>query len=234
MRCARCDRHSIVVLAGYVLGAFALYWGLPEQMPPSWTVPGRGTVWLGAPMVAFLLPTAVAVTDVTAARALRQASDRRVELGERPGDLRRHHVAVHDLCRGCARNGARSALLGLLRGQRVGGSNRAADVGLHDDQHRESPSQNSPKPRDRHPHSPHAFGPCALDPSAPICGIHRRGVWRCDRPLGDCGAETRWARDDPPGWASRTRRNLASRPVFRKACPCLKEAPGKPRTAWLA
>lgn len=54
---------TFVVLAGYVLGAFALYWGLPEQVPPSWTVPGRGIVWLGAPMVAFLLPTAVAVTD---------------------------------------------------------------------------------------------------------------------------------------------------------------------------
>lgn len=53
-----------VVIAGYVLGAFALYWGLPEQVPPSWTVPGRRTLWLGAPMVAFLLPTAVAATDL--------------------------------------------------------------------------------------------------------------------------------------------------------------------------
>jgi len=53
-----------IIFAGYVLGAFALYWGLPEEVPPSWTVPGRGTFWLGAPMVAFLLPTAVAVTDL--------------------------------------------------------------------------------------------------------------------------------------------------------------------------
>ena len=56
--------QSLVIFAGYVLGAFALYWGLPEEIPPSWTVPGHGTLWLGVPMVAFLLPTAVAVTDL--------------------------------------------------------------------------------------------------------------------------------------------------------------------------
>jgi uncharacterized membrane protein len=39
------------------------YSGLPQEIPPSWSVPGRGAVWLGAPMVAFLLPTAVVVTD---------------------------------------------------------------------------------------------------------------------------------------------------------------------------
>ena len=56
--------QSLVIFTGYVLGAFALYRGLPEQVPPSWTVPGRGIFWLGAPMVAFLLPTAAAVTDL--------------------------------------------------------------------------------------------------------------------------------------------------------------------------
>jgi uncharacterized membrane protein len=56
--------HLLVVVAGYALGALALYSGLPQEIPPSWSVPGRGTVWLGAPMVAFLLPTAVAVTDL--------------------------------------------------------------------------------------------------------------------------------------------------------------------------
>jgi uncharacterized membrane protein len=55
--------QTFVVLAGYVLGAFALYQGLPEQVPPSWTVAGGGTLWLGAPMIAFLMPTAVAVTN---------------------------------------------------------------------------------------------------------------------------------------------------------------------------
>ena len=56
--------QNLVIFAGYALGAFALYWGLPEQVPPSWAGSGRGTVWLGAPMVVFLLPTAVAITDL--------------------------------------------------------------------------------------------------------------------------------------------------------------------------
>ena len=43
-----------VVVAGYVLGAAAMSWGLPEQVPPF---------GLGAAMAAFLLPTAVAITD---------------------------------------------------------------------------------------------------------------------------------------------------------------------------
>ena len=53
--------HVLVIVAGYVLGA-TLYSGLPEQIPPSWKVSGLGTLWLGRPMVAFLLPTAAAVT----------------------------------------------------------------------------------------------------------------------------------------------------------------------------
>jgi uncharacterized membrane protein len=55
--------RTVVVAAGYVLGGFALYLGLPEQVPPSWTVSASRTLWLGGPMVAFLLPTAVAITD---------------------------------------------------------------------------------------------------------------------------------------------------------------------------
>jgi uncharacterized membrane protein len=55
--------QNLVIVAGFVLGASAAYWGLPEEVPPSWTVSGRGTLWLGGPMVAFLLPTAVAITD---------------------------------------------------------------------------------------------------------------------------------------------------------------------------
>jgi uncharacterized membrane protein len=54
--------HLLVVVAGYALGASALS-GLPQEIPPFWSVPGRGTLWLGGPMVAFLLPTAVAITD---------------------------------------------------------------------------------------------------------------------------------------------------------------------------
>ena len=54
--------HNLVIVAGYALGA-ALYSRLPEEIQPSWTVADRGTVWSGAFMVAFLLPTAAAVTD---------------------------------------------------------------------------------------------------------------------------------------------------------------------------
>jgi uncharacterized membrane protein len=43
------------VLAGLALGAVAMVTGLPDEIPPS---------WLGRPMVAFLLPAAVAVMDV--------------------------------------------------------------------------------------------------------------------------------------------------------------------------
>jgi hypothetical protein len=53
--------HSLVILAGYALGA-AVYPRLPAQIPPSWTASGHGPVWVGALMVAFLLPTATAVT----------------------------------------------------------------------------------------------------------------------------------------------------------------------------
>jgi uncharacterized membrane protein len=56
--------QTCVALAGYVLGGIALYWGLPDQVPPSWAVSAGRTFWLGAPMVAFLLPTAVIVTDL--------------------------------------------------------------------------------------------------------------------------------------------------------------------------
>jgi uncharacterized membrane protein len=54
--------HNLVIVAGYGLGV-ALYAGLPDQIPPALNVSGRSTVWLGGPMVAFLLPTAAAITD---------------------------------------------------------------------------------------------------------------------------------------------------------------------------
>ena len=55
--------HALVILAGYASGAFALAWGLPAHVPPYWTLPGDGTLSLGAPLLAFLLPSAVALTD---------------------------------------------------------------------------------------------------------------------------------------------------------------------------
>jgi uncharacterized membrane protein len=67
--------HALI-LAGYAVGGIALAVGLPEQMPPSWTVSARRTVWLGAPMAAWLLPTAAAVTDALLRRlAIRHAVD---------------------------------------------------------------------------------------------------------------------------------------------------------------
>lgn len=54
---SRRSPHNFLIVAGYGLGA-ALYSGLPEQIPPSWSVSGRGTFWLGGLVVAFLLPTA--------------------------------------------------------------------------------------------------------------------------------------------------------------------------------
>ena len=54
--------HS-TILAGYALGAVALYWGLPAEIPPSWTGPSGEITWLGGTMVAFLLPTATVVIE---------------------------------------------------------------------------------------------------------------------------------------------------------------------------
>ena len=62
MRCSASAR-TCVALVGYVLGAVALYWGFPEQVPPAWTFSSGRTLSLGAPMVAFLLPTAAIVSD---------------------------------------------------------------------------------------------------------------------------------------------------------------------------
>ena len=42
--------HYLVVAAGYLFGAVALRAGLPEEIPPRWTV-GHSTFWLGAPAV---------------------------------------------------------------------------------------------------------------------------------------------------------------------------------------
>jgi hypothetical protein len=51
------------ILAGYALGVGALYWRLPAEIPPLWTGPSGDVIWLGAPMAAFLLPTATAVIE---------------------------------------------------------------------------------------------------------------------------------------------------------------------------
>jgi uncharacterized membrane protein len=56
--------QKALILAGSVVGVAALWRGLPEHIPPSGSVPGFGTLSFGAAMVAFLLPTALALTDV--------------------------------------------------------------------------------------------------------------------------------------------------------------------------
>ena len=55
-------RH-VTLGIGFALGAIALYAGLPVEVPPSWAPADGRTVWLGAPFVAFLLPTAGLVID---------------------------------------------------------------------------------------------------------------------------------------------------------------------------
>ena len=54
--------HS-AILGGYALGAVALFWGLPAEIPPSWTRPSGDITWVGGTMVAFLLPTATVVIE---------------------------------------------------------------------------------------------------------------------------------------------------------------------------
>ena len=54
------------VLAGLALGVVAMATGLPTPIPPS---------WLGTPMVAFLLPAAVAVMDVLLRTVTRRPVD---------------------------------------------------------------------------------------------------------------------------------------------------------------
>lgn len=51
------------ILGGYLLGGGALVWRLPTEIPPSWTGSDGTVIWLGAVMVAFLLPTATLVIE---------------------------------------------------------------------------------------------------------------------------------------------------------------------------
>ena len=169
--------------------------GLPQQVPPSWTVSAGRTLWLGAPMVAFLLPTARR-DRFPVAGPLRQASRRRV--GTR-------RIRSRSTMRSCCGSPSLS-WVSMERyywryrtaiGTEVGGGTRPPDAGLHDDQHRESASENSTQSRDRHPHT---ASRCADRRSGRACtegGIYDRRMWRGHRPVSDCSASTRRARDDP-------------------------------------
>jgi uncharacterized membrane protein len=55
--------HYLAIAVGYGLGVAALLAGLRRDIPPAWHAPGLGIIWLGTPIVAFLLPTALALTD---------------------------------------------------------------------------------------------------------------------------------------------------------------------------
>jgi uncharacterized membrane protein len=81
MRTSRLIVHG-AVSAGYALGGAALWLGLPSEIPPSWTAASGEVVWLGGPLVAFLLPTTVAVTY----RLLRSLS--------RTGPIDQHDAAL--------------------------------------------------------------------------------------------------------------------------------------------
>lgn len=52
-------RKRVIIAAGYVLGAFALFRGLPAYGAS----PDAGTLSMNAVMLAFLLPTAAAISD---------------------------------------------------------------------------------------------------------------------------------------------------------------------------
>jgi hypothetical protein len=58
------SRYHLVALAGHGLGAAALAVGLPARVPFWWTRVAGAAIPLGALMVAFLLPTAVALTGI--------------------------------------------------------------------------------------------------------------------------------------------------------------------------
>ena len=67
MRSPRAITYASVLL-GLALGLIAMVQGLPARIPPS---------WLGVPMVAFLLPAAVAVTDALLRNVSRRPVDPR-------------------------------------------------------------------------------------------------------------------------------------------------------------
>ena len=63
MRAPPPTQSLVIIAAGYALGGFALYWGLPEQAT-SWTASGRAPFWLAPALAAFLLPTAMVITNL--------------------------------------------------------------------------------------------------------------------------------------------------------------------------
>jgi SdpI/YhfL family protein len=77
-------RKRAIIAVGYLLGAIALYGGLPEYGAP----PGADTISMNAMMLAFLLPTAAAVSDALLRRLLLEHPVRETDAT--------HVIAVYD------------------------------------------------------------------------------------------------------------------------------------------
>ena len=186
-------------------------------------------------MMAFLLPTAVVVTD-----ALLRGLSVRHPVDETSAV---NVLAIYDAIMlrfmvfvvGCARNGAVAGLLGMLRGQEWAAQIVPLMLGFTiisiGNLLPELAQTSRCGIRTRRTLSDRALWIRVHRSAGYIvvaCGavIVFLGDCRAGRPLGPA--------DGPPGWACRTPRNLASRPAFRQARPCLKEVPGEPPTAWLA
>ena len=184
-----------VILAGYGFGGAALYLGLPEPDPAC-------------------------LDDPRARHGVDRRPDGRVPAANRRLDHRRPaskplrprihstsrarrtswrsttpsccaSVLHHGRARGDARRRAR-----YVMESPVGSAVRVRDAGPCDDQHRQSPAADAAQPRDWHPYRPHAVEPCALDPNAPIGGLHAGGARLHHRALGHCGATPDRPRDD--------------------------------------
>ena len=181
--------HVLVIAAGYTLGA-ALYARLPEQIPPSWTVAGLDIV-PGRAMVAFLLPTAAAVTYFL----LRGLCVRHpVDAESSPQALATYDavmlrfisflMGVHAIML--------VGLLGLLRGRGWAAQIVPALPGTSDDRDRQPPAAHAPQPGDRHPHIAHALRSDDVDAHAPdreyaavgLGGVVLVGVLALPPPLG--------------------------------------------------
>ena len=213
--------QSLVIVAGYVLGAVALYWGLPDEVPPSWTVSGGRAVWLGVPMVAFLLPTAVAITDLLLRGLyIRDPIADFAQMSVYDAIMLRFSIFVIGV-----HAAVLLAVLGLLSGRQWAAQIVPLMLGFAMISIGNILPKTRPNPAIGIRTRRTLLRPCALDSSAPISGIHGGRIWRGDSRVGHCRAKTNRAGDDSPDWARRTRGNAAHHPICRTAGPCLKRAP---------
>jgi hypothetical protein len=210
--------HHAPILAGYALGVIALAAGLPAQMPPAATVPGYGTVWLGATMAAFLLPTALAVTDallrrlaVTPAHGDSPASGVLAIYDAMMWRLMLFVMGVHGT--------VLLALLGKLRGRPWAAQIVPVMLGVT------MIGIGNLLPRLR----PNLAVGIRTRRTLSDRGVRRRDGRVHPRRRGVRGAEALWSGNGPGGGAGGRRRDLASGPVFHATGPWLKPASGARR-----